>query len=381
VWQQTRGVGQEHSFDGTEAGFFGYHARMARWTVRIPQQIRIAGVMLCVISAIAAGFAVCCAAIGDRFFRFDESGGGAGFAEDLAGLAAKYAFRSRSKNDVIFLGASSCLMGINPLIVQKHSGLVSYNLATVGATGGIDSILCLANGYLSTHPKPKGMVLCLCPEQAPEDPSSQPLAREFVRAYGAPFGIAPKPVSGLNWPRERTVREGAFVIRNRLRDFLGIHDLPMFGEEPGAGLGFQGAPGRGYREQTGDGGWKLEEHPGFHVAVAAEWRQGVRALARLLERSGCWMMVCFTPLRSDARSEDFSEVVDWLRSLHAEFPQTVTVKLDTPFYEPVLCYDRLHLNREGAERFSKAIAADLKAFAGRDRTVSVAPPPPERPGS
>lgn len=69
-----------------------------------------------------------------------------------------YATNSDEANDVIFLGGSTCEMGIDPVQFEKLTGLRAYNLGTDGHIGLRGHAL-LLELYLRHHPPPKCVVL------------------------------------------------------------------------------------------------------------------------------------------------------------------------------------------------------------------------------
>ncbi len=68
----------------------------------------------------------------------------------------------------------------------------------------------------------------------------------------------------------------------------------------------------------------------------------------------------------DARSENFGDVITWLRDLQKEFPEA-DIKTEILFYEPSLFYDRRHLGASGANKFTKLVAKDVLAALGRSK--------------
>ncbi|MEI7493801.1 MAG: hypothetical protein WCJ92_04295 [Alphaproteobacteria bacterium] len=65
-------------------------------------------------------------------------------------------------NDVIFVGDSSCLMGVSPKIIEEETGLKVLNLATYGGSGiiGYEAIL---RKYLKFNSPPKLIVYYISP--------------------------------------------------------------------------------------------------------------------------------------------------------------------------------------------------------------------------
>lgn len=65
-------------------------------------------------------------------------------------------------NDVIFVGDSSCLMGVSPKVIEKETGLKVVNLATNGGAGiiGYETVI---RKYLKSNPAPKLIVYYISP--------------------------------------------------------------------------------------------------------------------------------------------------------------------------------------------------------------------------
>jgi hypothetical protein len=83
---------------------------------------------------------------------------------DEAALAyvADYSLQSNEANDVIFLGDSACRFDVDPIAIEQMVGLRAYNLGTF-ATAGPAVLSASGKSYLSHHPAPKLVVVCLSP--------------------------------------------------------------------------------------------------------------------------------------------------------------------------------------------------------------------------
>src|SRR5580704_11538747 len=74
----------------------------------------------------------------------------------------EYSLRTNEKNDVIFLGDSTCRCGIDPAEFKRLSGLRAYNLESQGKAGPMAFVLTV-KAYLLKHPTPRIVVFSLSP--------------------------------------------------------------------------------------------------------------------------------------------------------------------------------------------------------------------------
>jgi hypothetical protein len=83
---------------------------------------------------------------------------------DEAGIALplEYSLQTDERNDVIFVGDSTCRGGIDPAEFERLSGLRAYNLGSQGRAGAVAFVL-TANAYMSRHPALRAVVYCISP--------------------------------------------------------------------------------------------------------------------------------------------------------------------------------------------------------------------------
>lgn len=74
----------------------------------------------------------------------------------------EYWLHSSEKNDVIFVGDSTCRVSIDPKRFQELTGLSAYNLASEGGVGST-GFLITAEAYLAKHPAPRIVVVAMSP--------------------------------------------------------------------------------------------------------------------------------------------------------------------------------------------------------------------------
>lgn len=314
-------------------------------------------------------------------------------------LPIEYALYSEDRNDVIYLGDSTCMGCAIPAEIEKRCGVRCWNLGIFGPAS-IDGTRIVARGYLSRHPAPELVVLVVCPETLSHDRAGKNFAKNLVITYGPCVGVEPRD-AGSCFQRmlrfisldQETVERGAAILVADGRAWLGLGPNAVDCRQRPTG-GFKVSVDeltKDYRRvrgvARGIAGFdtKFQERPGFRVQVLSEWRDGIRELASLTEAHGARFMIRLAPIRSDAKSENFSEVTDWLREFQTEFPRAI-VKADLFFYEPSLCLDRIHLNGPGADRFTNVLVEDLRQIkvagcrqeqpAERDKSAHAGPPAP-----
>lgn len=323
-------------------------------------QIRIAGILVATAVGSVVAFAFSCDYLSRNHAQFLKPGRFPTKEEFDALAPLLYATRSHEDNDVVFLGESTCLMGIDPVEIEKLGGPRGYNLGSLGPVS-IDGIRTTFLAYLSAHSKPSYVLLCLSPESLSEEWRTTPFAREFVATYGRRFGVFPQRSSVAWWvPDRETVREGAAVALDRLKALA--DDTTNLDDVPGLKTVLkQRARTRGFWPlKNPHAPPEIRERPlPERVQVVPEWREGVREFAQVVEDRGVRFILRLAPVRSDARAVDYSEVIAWLHELQQEFP-AAEIKTELLFYDPSFCFDRRHVNKAGAARFGRAVVHDLK---------------------
>ena len=325
------------------------------------RRIRPTAAVFAAIVVSLAVYAVSADAIGRNFGQFLKLTRAPTFEEATAAVPIEYALESTEENDVIFLGDSACLTGINPTLFKMASGLRAYNLGSLYAVGS-EGMLVTCQAYLAKHPPPQLIVLCLSPENSQYPAADSPFALQFVRTYGRSFqhpsrGCANGPGStskqcGKVPQSLRTIFcalvSGNFDFRNSIvQGFSRPDTYSDFAAWRGVQRGYNPLPA-GTNSPSDFG-----EFPEYRVPVLPEWRQGARDFARLVIGRRIHLLVRFAPIRVDARSENFGDVITWLRDLQKEFPEA-DIKTEILFYEPSLFYDRRHLSAFRREQVHKA---------------------------
>jgi hypothetical protein len=293
----------------------------------------------------------------ERFFQ--EAGRPPTAGEGSVAASAHYALFSDEPNDVIFVGDSACWNGVDPIRLRRMTGLQSYNLGVPGYLGARWCPMTV-RAYLSRHPEPKAVVLCLSPLGLEVDsgPWEESL-RRIVTFYGLEMdGVGP------------TTETVPYLVRSGVRALVGYPDyraLPLidfnntdtyFTEQVGifAARGFYGLP------------------PGAHLVIPPaeqgelireDWDRGVHETADLCAAAGVKMLILFAPIEASYKdSRDFDGLDRWGRELEKTHPGLTVERPIILAYEPRLMQDALHLNLAGVEKFMPVVAKDVQEALG-----------------
>jgi hypothetical protein len=331
---------------------------------------------LLVFAAIAgsvATFAVATWCIGrycEPFMRISRPPTG---EEASAAIPIEYALRSTESNDVIFLGDSAPSHAIDPVYFQELTGLKAYNLASLRPVG-INGFLLTAQAYLSNHPAPRVMVLCVCPEVPGGADVDRVIARRFVRVYGREIRAADPAVDAIVKSvvdldgYDVLIRRGAAVVRDYLAQ-LGSMNRHNFREDLIEGSTTETFNSLERKLRASRGLYKVRalrglpdapQYAGVRWSIRPEWDRAIRALIRLADAHRVLLLIRLAPARTDAAAEIFDEISSGFRQLQSEFPQIV-VNPEVVFYDEALCLDLWHLNSLGATRFTQLLAKDVRA--------------------
>ena len=148
------------------------------------------GPTLVVVAAIFGVIALSCVTalyVGrhcERFLRLSSTPDG---SEAVAAIPMEYALKSTEYNDVIFVGDSAPLYAIDPKCFQDLTGLKAYNLASFRPVS-VNGFVIAVQAYLSRHPAPRLVVLCVSPEVPGGTDVERDFAKRFVRVYGTQIG-------------------------------------------------------------------------------------------------------------------------------------------------------------------------------------------------
>jgi hypothetical protein len=307
--------------------------------------------------------------------------------EAVVAQAMTYALSSREYNDVVFLGDSTCEMGIDPRVFAKETGLSAWNLGTMRGFGPYGFFLA-TSAYLGHHPAPKIVVLCITPTLFECDPSvfDGEMKQRLTWSYGAeiaspleyvPFVARRGAANALNFwspavrsePLEGMPRETYFTLAAKTRETRGFLALP------GEHVQLNGMPPERsetlVRPEWDQGRRQLAIECEAHgvpperpeTLVRPEWDQGCRQIAIECEARGARFLIILAPLIDNfAKARDWPQIAQWGKSFHEDHPwASVTPPL---FYKEARMWDMSHLNARGVEKFMPTVAKDVQAVVG-----------------
>jgi hypothetical protein len=352
------------------------------------QQHRIASAGFVLI--LACGLSGTLSAIGyqvgrqtDSELRFFEPRRPPTSDEALVACPIEYALRSDERNDVIFLGDSTCRIGIDPIRFERLSGLRAFNLGSQGRIGPM-GFLITGKGYLSKHPRPKLVILCVAPiafdygatEIAERMRST--MQERFEANYGPEVpGIIPLRESVGYFIRRGSLSAWAAasdLFRRRDQD---VRDVPIDAPVKGPPVTFRDIQksvlqARGFCPVSGEHGPRdMIEFPGEPAKIQPEWDRSVRLLAESCQSMGIPLLIRFSPMPNDlSHVKDFSTIEQWSRSLQSAYANVHIGRPTLLWYDPTLCWDHIHLNTQGVAVYMTYLAKEV-----RDILAEVDSPP------
>jgi hypothetical protein len=281
----------------------------------------------------------------------------------------EYSLRSDEKNDVIFLGDSTCRCGIDPVYFEQLTGLRAYNLGSQGRVGPM-GFLVTAKAYLLRHPPPRLIVVSMSPVAFETEVAGTELAMQsrFLANYGPEVpGLLPVTESLLYFIQRGSLAArsaGSSLVAHRDGD-LDVRDLALIGQQEDTyhTLERRTRESRGYGRLPGlHGKFLAPMSHGRPVEVRSDWDQGLRLLAETCQSAQIPLLIRLSPMPNDWLPErDFSPIEKWLVEMRNSFPQLIVGRPPLLWYDPKVCWDCLHLNREGTEKYTKALAAEVSA--------------------
>lgn len=101
---------------------------------------------------------------------------------------------------------------------------------------------------------------------------------------------------------------------------------------------------------------------GRPVEIGSDWDHSLRLLAETCQSAKIPLMIRLSPMPNGCLSErDVSPIEKWLADMQNSFPQLIVGRPYLLWYDPKVCWNCLHLNREGGEKYTKALAAEVSA--------------------
>jgi hypothetical protein len=292
-----------------------------------------------------------------------------------------YATKSAERNDVVFIGGSGCLAGIRIGQLEHATGLVAYNLGTVGYVELAGHIVTL-EAYLEHHPPPKLVVLCISPREIGPRTASKEFGEfrrgvrdRFLWCYGKP-GDFPRPPH--REPTKYYVSQGLLMFWGYLRggeqyyfnkpiSETSTRTIFSFKQEINANRGsyvrVELPPLSANATRDRDAGSPVPE-PGATsedpFPVMPAYDEGVRALARLTASKGIRLMIRLAPTLPGALPEHYDHIASWFEQLETDCPGVVCDRPEVLIYDPDCFMDMNdHCNLRGAERFTALVSASV----------------------
>jgi hypothetical protein len=276
---------------------------------------------------------------------------------DEAGAShpAAYAIGSHEANDVVFFGDSTCRDGIDPAAFEKLTGLRAFNLGTAQGLGP-NGMAVTALAYLTEHPKPAAIVMCVSPFCFEIDTGTA--GGDFPDRFVANYG---PNVSGS------VSRYGAvtyFMRRGTVSLFDGspaVLDMPLVGyeRETYRSLAEKMIRSRGYFRLPGEHGITRATPPAPDTIVKPDWDHWIRFVAANCAPTP--LLIQFTPIaHDDADARDWKQLETWGANLTASRVNATVARPIVSAYDASLMWDGLHLNRRGTERFMPLVARNVE---------------------
>ena len=295
--------------------------------------------------------------------------------EAVVVFPVEYALRSTEKNDVVFLGDSTCRCGVDPAAFQHLTGLSNFNLGSIGPVGPMGFFI-TAEAYLLKHPPPRLMVLCMSPVafETGAAETDLHLASRLPSRFAANYG---PEVPGLI-PPEKSLR---YFIQRGWLNFSSWHwgepdvrDLPLI---DGPAETFRSVMRgkltmRGYDPLPGVHGKICTlDRPGVPVKIHEDWDRNVRSLAESCDKMGVPLLLRFSPMPSQLEHmKDFSPIEHWSQDLQKCYPKLTLGRPRLLWYDWAVCYDHVHLNDRGVALYTALLAQDVRALLGNDTVRS-----------
>jgi hypothetical protein len=352
----------------------GRHAEMKsgkRWHRIGPMLLLLAFVAgtLCTFSTIG----YCVGRNTDTDLRFLEPRRAPTVDEAVIAYPIEYSLRSDEKNDVIFLGDSTCRCGIDPASFERLTGLRAYNLGSQGRAGAMAFVL-TARAYLSNHPAPRIIVFDVSPVvwDLTDDWHDGRMQVRFLSNYGPEVpGVIPRHESLLYFVKRGSlavVAAPSTLIAGRTADVRGL-PLVGFETETYRSLEQRTRESRGFGRFPGLHTAKIRnandvgiERRGKPVTIPDDWTRGVRLLAETCQSQRIPLLIRLSPMPKQCeKMRDFSPVEKWAEDLQSSCPQLIVGRPILLWYDFDLCWDPFHLNTLGVAKYTPVIATEVRA--------------------
>jgi hypothetical protein len=305
------------------------------------------------------------------------------YDEAVALCPVDYACSTTEKNDVILIGDSSCRCGIDTRQFEKLTRFSAYNLGSFASSGVFSQLLTLQL-YLGQHPPPRAVVLCLSPfqllrERGTNAAGATPavgittagaLFERFGRAFGPPSA------------RKSVLADGTASVRYFIKRGTAVTNSLWVAFRSGQTPDRLNDPLYGYSSETyktlrsktleARGFFGMKKTHGPHMVLAepekpysvVPWMdEGVRAFAKLAQSCPFRLIIRLAPMSSDQSDWGGDEhLATWLKQIEVDFPQVSICRPEMLWYDSEMCWDAIHLNNDGVERFTRVVAKEVTEF-------------------
>jgi len=284
----------------------------------------------------------------------------------------RYTLQSSEQNDVIFLGDSTCLTGLEPLKFKRLTGLKAYNLGSVGVLG-IDGFVTVFQDYLKHHPKPRVLVFCVHPDTLQMPVSSlgpQEVQEQFLWAYGAESA---KAKFFSEKPLVYYVRQGAQIIIGHIAggpDHYLNEPIPNRKGMTFNSLWQQVANQRGYWAHPGvlPENFRRPVDPSGPLRLVPDYKQGLDSLARITSENGIILFIQLSPRVTTGSAEDYSGLNSDLENLAAQYQNVSVSQPVVLVHNPSSFGELRHLNRKGADAFTSLVADEVSKIIAKPKS-------------
>jgi hypothetical protein len=327
--------------------------------------------MLLLVSGTFAGLGVASYRAGSNTeseLRFLEPRRAASVGEVVVAFPVEYALHSDEKNDVVFVGDSTCRCGVDPIAFQRSSGMSAFNLGLIGPVGPMGFFI-TAKAYLLRHPAPRILVLCVAPVAFEESAAeidirlANRLPSRFEATYGPEVpGVIPLE-KGLRYFIQRGSLDFYSWISKTGRSEVDVRDLPLLEmpKETFRSVMRAKRGTRGYDPLPGQHGRIVTlQAPGQPVKIHEEWDRNVRQLAEQCEAMDIPFLLRFSPMPSDLEhKKDFSPLERWLQDLLRHYRTMRIARPHLLWYDRSVCWDDVHLNGQGVAAYTAQLVKDV----------------------
>jgi hypothetical protein len=292
--------------------------------------------------------------------------------EAFASYPINYALESHEANDVIFVGDSSLRCDVRTTQFEEETGLRAYNLGNAGLLG-LSGQTEIVKAYLSKHPRPRLLVLCILPttlatsnvEFRPQE--EQDVKSRFLWCFG-PGTENMRPHNSYLYHVRQGFKYSYGLLVGGFDRFANA-PVPSRGGETYRTLEQAVIKERGYwapPERRKGATLPPKKDPAADpFSVCDEFKKDFTELMRVVADHGVPVLVRMPPWER-ASSELSPSIRAWAEELESKNPRVKVARPEILVYEPGLFYDGDHLTAKGAETFTRLVSAEVKQVLARE---------------